>query len=217
MASSPGCGARPRWRGMMRPRRTQVSGPSIVTRTSSPPAGTSPRSRRRAASRSRSRPTRTWQPAACCATRCGSRGPAAGCASSASSAAWSRSPISTRSPTCPPGSSSASTAARSCSATESFPLAEILLADMIAKAEAGRYQAKPVPGQAGPGLRLRPDRRGTPGHGRGPGRRQDDRLRPLTSPLIAGLLLLGFASTWVLRARRPASTQLRDLNAKTAA
>jgi NADPH:quinone reductase len=43
-------------------------------------------------------------------------GPAAGCASSDSSAAWSRWPTSTRSLTCPPASSSASTAARSCSA-----------------------------------------------------------------------------------------------------
>lgn len=51
-----------------------------------------------------------------CATRCGSPGPAAGYASSDSSAAWSRWPSSTRSPTFRPASSSASTAARSCSA-----------------------------------------------------------------------------------------------------
>ena len=58
----------------------------------------------------------TWWGTARCATRCGSLGPAAGYASSASSAAWSRWPSSTRSPTFRPASSSASTAARSCSA-----------------------------------------------------------------------------------------------------
>ena len=45
----------------------------------------------------------------------------------------------------------------------------------------------------------------------------------VTSPTILapwfalGLLVLGFASTWVLRARRSAATQLTDLSAKTPA
>jgi hypothetical protein len=40
----------------------------------------------------------------------------------------------------------------------------------------------------------------------------------ILAPLFAlGLLVLGFASTWVLRARRSAATALTDLSAKTAA
>jgi hypothetical protein len=39
----------------------------------------------------------------------------------------------------------------------------------------------------------------------------------VASPLSVGLLVLGFASTWVLRARRSAASALADLSAKTAA
>ena len=58
--------------------------------------------------------------------------------------------------------------------TESFPLADIPLQEMIAKAESGRYRAKPVEG-----VRLRGDRGGAPRDGAGPGRRKDGRRSEL--------------------------------------